>query len=432
MKVELLAVGTELLLGDIVNSNAAWLGQQLAAAGLDVYGSSVVGDNEARIGTAVRGALDRADALVITGGLGPTQDDLTREALAACAGVGLVRDPDLEQALRTRYAALGRRVPEANYRQADLPEGATALPNPAGTAPGLRMDGVGAGTDPGGRPAGVVYALPGVPHEMTAMFTATVLPDLLLRAGEPAAIVSRTLHTVGMWESAVAEALAGLVAELDAGAPATPPATIAFLASSGQVKVRITSKAASPELAAAQIAPVEAEARRLLGAAVYGADADTLPGVVHRLLEERRATVAAAESLTGGGLGELLSETRGASATYRGAIVAYGTDLKASLLGVAPALLTERGTVDPDVAIAMAQGVRSRLDATYGVALTGAAGPETADGAPPGTVFLGLAGPDAPARSHRLILPGDRKRVRLYAAVSALDALRRMLREAEG
>lgn len=422
MKVELLAVGTELLLGDIVNSNAAWLGQQLAAAGFDVYGSAVVGDNQARIRGAVLAALARSEALIVTGGLGPTQDDLTREALAECAGVELVRDPELERGLRDRYAGLRRRVPEANFRQADVPRGATPLPNERGTAPGLRLDDVhcaGSG--------GVVYALPGVPHEMTAMFTSAVLPDLLRRAGGPAAIVSRTLRTAGMWESAVAEALAGLVESLDRSGVAT----IAFLASGGQVKVRITAKAASRAQAEEAIAPVEAEARRLLGDGIYGANSDTLPGVVHQLLAERAATVAVAESLTGGGVGAMLSETPGATATYRGAIVAYATELKTSLLGVPADLLAERGPVDADVAVAMADGVRARLVSTYGVAVTGVAGPDAADGTAPGTVFLGLSGP-AGSRSHALRLPGPREQVRLLTAVSALDALRRQLGEGAG
>lgn len=431
MRVELLAVGTELLLGDIINSNAAWLGQQLAAAGLDVYGSTVVGDNQARIGSAVGAALDRADAMVITGGLGPTQDDLTREALAGYAGVDLRRDAGLEHALRERYTGLGRRVPESNYRQADLPVGAIALPNDRGTAPGLRLILPSGSADPSGAQAAgprVVYALPGVPHEMKAMFAAEVLPDLLARAGEPAAIVSRTLRTAGMWESAVAEALGGLVDSLEGSATATRAATIAFLAGGGQVRVRITAKAASREAAAAVIAPVEAEARRLLGDAVYGADADSLPAVVHRQLADRGASVAVAESLTGGGLGSLLSETPGASATYRGAIVAYATELKTTLLGVPADLLAEHGPVHGDVAVAMAAGVRARLDATYGVALTGVAGPEPADGARPGTVFVGLSGPGV-SRYRALRLPGQREQVRLLAAVSALDALRRELRE---
>lgn len=418
MKVDLLAIGTELLLGDIVNGNAAWLGQQLAAAGLDVHGSAAVGDNTARIGAAVRVALDRADALIITGGLGPTQDDLTREALAAVAGAPIARDQGLERALRERFAALQRQVPVANYRQADLPVGAVALPNGNGTAPGLRLviDGC------------PVYALPGVPHEMEAMFRASVLPDLLNRAGEPAAIVSRTLRTAGMWESAVSAALGELNDRLDAaGNP-----TVAFLAGGGQVRVRLTAKAASRDAAEALLAPVEEQARTALGDAVYGADEDTLPGVVHRLLLERGATVSAAESLTGGLLGSLLSETAGASGSYRGAVVAYATDLKADLLGIPAELLAARGAVDPDVAVAMALGVRKRLGSTYGLSLTGVAGPDPQDGVEPGTVYVGVAAPDG-TDLRRLRLPGDRPRVRLLAAVAALDALRRyLIREVSG
>lgn len=412
MKVEILAVGTELLLGDIVNGNAAWLGRQLADAGLDVFGSAAVGDNPARIGAAVDGSLGRADAVIITGGLGPTQDDLTREALASFAGVPLVRDPVLEQALRERFAGYRRPVPEANYRQADVPVGATALPNEVGSAPGLRLE----------RSAGVVYALPGVPAEMEAMFTATVLPDLLSRAGEPAAIVSRTLKVAGLWESAVAETLTDIVEALEgAGNP-----TLAFLAGSGEVRVRITAKAADRAGAAALLAPVESRVRAVLGVAVYGADDDTLPSVVHRLLLDRELTVAAAESLTGGLLGSLLSETPGSSDTFRGAVVAYATALKTDLVGVPATLLAERGPVDEDVASGMAEGVRRRLGASYGVALTGVAGPDPQGGQPPGTVVLAVAS-DAGTQVTRIRLPGGRAQVRRLAAAAALDALRRAL-----
>ncbi len=196
MRVELLAVGTELLLGDIVNGNAAWLGQRLAESGLDVTTSVVVGDNITRIAESIRAGLARADAVVMTGGLGPTQDDLTREGIALVAGVDLVRDPDLEQRLRERYAALGRTPAQMNLRQADLPAGATSLPNSKGSAPGVRMELPAPGAAGG---AGVVYAMPGVPFEMEAMFLASVLPDLLARAGEPAVIVSRVIRTAGIW-----------------------------------------------------------------------------------------------------------------------------------------------------------------------------------------------------------------------------------------
>ena len=405
MRVELLAVGTELLFGDIVNPNAAWLGQRLAEAGMDVTTSVVVGDNIGRIAEAVTVALGRADALVVTGGIGPTQDDLTREAFAAAAGVALRRDPDLEAALRARFTAMRRDVPEMNYRQADLPEGATSIPNARGSAPGVRLELSG----------GVAYALPGVPHEMQAMFTDTVLPDLLRSGGQPACIVHRVLRTAGMWESAVAAALADQVERLERDGGVT----VAFLASAGQTRVRLTAKAASPEEARALIEPEEAAARAALGSAVYGADDDTLEGVVLDLLRDRSATVAVAESLTGGLLGARLTDPPGASEVFAGGVTAYPTSVKHALLGVPVGM----PVVSDECAAAMAAGARDRLGATYGLALTGVAGPGEQEGKPPGTVHIGLAGPGF-AEGRAIRLPGDRALVRGYAVVAALNLLR--------
>lgn len=409
MRAELLAVGTELLFGDIVNTNAAWLGRRLAEAGIDVTTSVVVGDNVGRIADAVTSALGRADALVVTGGIGPTQDDLTREALAEAAGVPLVRDPALEAALRERFTALRRDVPEMNYRQADLPAGATSIPNPRGSAPGVRVEIAG----------GVAYALPGVPHEMQRMFTESVLPDLLSRAGEPACIVHRVLRTAGMWESAVADALAGQVERLERDGGVT----VAFLASQGQTRVRLTAKAATPEEARALIAPEEAAARTALGSAVYGADDDTLDGVVAGLLRARGATVAVAESLTGGLLGAELTKAAGASEVFAGGVVAYATTVKEALLGVPAEVVATHGAVSAECAAAMAAGARDRLGATYGLALTGVAGPGEQEGKPVGTVHVGLAGPDG-VETRDLRLPGDRTLIRGYAVVAALNLLR--------
>lgn len=409
MRVELVAVGTELLLGDIVNGNAAWLGARLAAAGIDVTHAVVVGDNIERISETFATALQRADAVVVTGGIGPTQDDLTREAVAGVAGVALVRDRELEAELRRRFTELRRDVPEMNYRQADLPAGARAIPNTKGTAPGVRAE-IG---------GGVIYALPGVPHEMQAMFDDTVLPDLLSRAGEPAVIVNRVLRTAGMWESAVAAALAPLVTRLEtAGNP-----TIAFLASGGQTRVRITAKAQSKADAAHLVAPIEAEVRQALGSAVYGTDDDSLDVVLARLLRERGATVAVAESLTGGMLGERLTQAAGASDVFRGGIVAYATELKAQLLGVPAELLAAEGAVSAAVAVSMALGARTRLVATYGLSLTGVAGPDEQDRQPVGTVHVGLATPSG-TLSRSLRMTSDRQRIRMFATVAAINLLR--------
>jgi nicotinamide-nucleotide amidase len=411
VRAELLAVGDELLYGDILNGNAAYLGRQLADVGVTVSHSVVVGDDIKVIADALRTALDRADAVLLTGGLGPTQDDLTREALALAAGVELQRDDFLEGQLRRRFRDLRRSVPDMNYRQADLPVGAEPLPNERGTAPGVRLELLG----------GVAYAMPGVPHEMEAMFTGSVLPDLLRRAGEPAVVVHRVLHTSGMWESAVAEAMAPEVDRLAAAGAGNP--TIAFLASGGQTRVRISARAANRTEAYALIEPVERFGRQALAAGLYGIDDDTREGVVHRLLLERGETVAVAESLTGGLLAGRLTVTAGASETFRGGIVAYSSELKDELLGTRA---VSGGAVSGDTAERMATGVRDRLGATWGLATTGVAGPTESEGRPVGTLYVGIAGPSG-VESRHVQLPGDRSFVRMLSVVQALDLLRRVL-----
>ena len=414
MRVEIVAVGTELLLGDIINGNAAWLGGRLAEVGIEVSRGDVVGDDLDAIADVVVAASQRADAVVLTGGLGPTRDDLTRDALARAAGIGLRRDSAVERTIRDRYVTHGAPVREIALHQADLPVGATVLPNDRGTAPGIQMD-VG-GTR--------MYALPGVPDEMRKMFLAWVRPDLLRRAGHPAVTLTRTLHTAAVWESVVADRLAGLDAELaERGNP-----KLSYLASPGKVRVRITVLAASRDDAEGLIAPVEKRARDLLGATVYGVDGDELDRVVHGLLADRHATVAVAESLTGGLLGAALTAMPGSSATFRGGVTAYATELKEDALGVPGDLLAARGAVDPAVAVAMAAGVRHRLGATYGLAVTGVAGPDPAEGHPVGTVHVGLAGPEGRELTHSPVFAGHpRQRVRELTVVHALDALRRHL-----
>lgn len=416
MKAEIVSIGTELLLGDVVNTNTAWLGRELADLGVDVEQTTAVGDNVARIVAALRAACGRADVVIATGGLGPTQDDLTREALADLTCTSLVRDAGLEAALRARYEASGRPdFASNNLRMAEYPQGAAILTNPAGTAPGLRVATAG----------GVIYALPGVPTEMRELFALHMRDELAQHAGVGTLLLSRYLHIVGRWESEVADALTGVDAEL--GTVGNP--TIAYLASEGQTRVRITAKAPSVDKAAAMVDATEQRVREVLGDVVYGVDDDTLESVVQQLLVEARATVAAAESLTGGLLGAALTSIAGSSATFRGGVVAYATDAKASLLDVPAALLDERGAVDADVAIAMASGVRRRFGATYGLATTGVAGPAVQDGKPVGTVFVALVGPDdgyVVVRSEQL--RGSRDRIRRSTVQLALDMLRRRLR----
>jgi nicotinamide-nucleotide amidase len=404
VRVELLTVGDELLRGDTVNGNATWLGWRLTEAGVEVTRGAVVPDElEVMVG-ALRDALRRADAVIVTGGLGPTSDDITREALAQAAGVSLHRDPEVERRIRERAAE--RRVPlrPDALRMADVPEGATLLPNPAGSAPGIRLP----------LPDGVVYALPGVPSEMRAITEESLLPEL---HGET--VAACVLHTATVWESVVADRLAPI--EAMAGVK------LAYYASPGEVRVRIEAKGA--EL----LAEAETAACELLGSACYGQGEVSLDRVVHGLLAERGATVAVAESLTGGLLGAELTAMPGSSATFAGGVIAYATPLKHALLGVPEDLLAAHGAVHPDVAAVMARGVRERLGASYGLAVTGVAGPEPQDGRPVGTVHVAVAdsGGAVTTRSPGLPVPADgvraRAAVRQMTVVHALDLLRRVL-----
>ncbi|WP_329519971.1 CinA family nicotinamide mononucleotide deamidase-related protein [Spirillospora sp. NBC_01491] len=411
MRVELLTVGDELLLGDTINGNAAWLGRRLADHGVEVTRSVVVGDETDVIVQAAGAALERADAVITTGGLGPTYDDLTRDALAKAAGVPLIRDAALERRLRERAAASGLELEPMALRMAEVPEGASLLRNAAGSAPGLRVE----------LPGGVVYALPGVPFEMRTIMDEVVLPELAARAGRPE-VARRTLRTARLWESVIATRLAPV--------EAMPGVKLAYLPDPAEVRIRIT--AVGPD-ARTLLADAEAGVHAALGDAVYGEGAEGLDRVVHRLLAERSATVAVAESLTGGLIGAELTAMPGSSATYAGGVVAYATELKHRLLGVPEALLAEHGAVHPEVAAAMAEGVRDRLGAAYGLAVTGVAGPEPQDGHSVGTVYASVAGPGGllTVTAPRLPVPGAgseiRPVIRRMTVVHALELLRRTL-----
>jgi nicotinamide-nucleotide amidase len=398
LTASVVAVGDELLLGDTVNTNASWLGIALARVGVQVVHSAMVGDDLPRMVVALRRALDDADVVLVTGGLGPTSDDITREAVAAVAGVELVRRPELEQQLRDRFAGYGIPMPDDVLKQADVPVGGTALSNPVGSAPGLRL------------PVGeqVVYALPGPPHELQAV-VGVVLDELGARTGQ--VLRTRTVHTSGLGESAVAELVEQIV-------QVPPGVALAYLAGGGIVRVRFTGT--DDEL----LRPLADQVAQVLGDAVWGRDDDTLDQVVHAALAAQGSTVAVAESLTGGLIGAALSRMPGSSATFRGSAVVYATDLKESLAGVPGPLLASAGAVSAETAGALAAGARERLGATYGVGATGVAGPSEQEGQPVGTVHLAVSGPDGSVvRSLRL--PGDRDRVRLLAVNAALDLLRR-------
>jgi nicotinamide-nucleotide amidase len=410
MRCEIVAVGTELLLGQIVDTNAAWMGEQLALAGIDCTNRQTVGDNLDRIVESLRLALTRADAVVVCGGLGPTQDDITRDAIAEVMGVRLVQDDDVADRILEMFASRGRRMPANNMLQAMVPEGATAIADPQpGTAPGLIC------------PVGdkVIYAVPGVPYEMEQIMAGAVLPDLQRRAGAVAVIRSRTLRTWGESESGLAERLADHVAELDR----TGTVTLAYLASGIEgLKVRMTVKAADEAGAAVVLDAEELYLRSLLGSLVFGIDDVSMEHAVAALLVERGLSLAVAESLTGGLVAARLVNVVGASTWFRGGVVAYSSDVKHSLLDVPP------GPVVSEVAVrAMADGVRSALGADVGLAVTGVAGPDPQDGEKPGTVFMGIAGPGDDVLAVRVTLPGDRQRIRQFSCISLLDLLRHRL-----
>ncbi len=410
MRCAVLAVGTELLLGQIANTNAAWIGAELAAAGIDCHQQMVVGDNAGRIVAALRQLLAGSDAVIVSGGLGPTQDDLTREAIAALLGVGLERDEAIVERLRHRFASRGMSMPENNLRQADVPHGATVIPQQPGTAPGLAC--------PVGDTGKTVYAVPGVPWEMQTMVGEFVVPDLRRQAGQSDVIRSRVLRTWGHSESRLAEMLAEYVADLDERGTAT----LAFLASGAAgIRVRLTVKAGSDAQAEAALEPEVATVSEILGPSVFSTQDRSVEEELLLLLRAAGLTLATAESVTGGLIAARVTAVPGASEVFRGSVVGYASDVKHSLLGVPPGPV-----VTEDAALAMAAGARRTLGADCAVATTGVAGPDTQEGRPVGTVCLAWSTPAA-AGSRTVRLPGDRARVREYAATSALDLLRREL-----
>jgi nicotinamide-nucleotide amidase len=429
MRVEVVAVGTELLLGQIADTNSAWLGDQMAAAGVTSYFHQAVGDNQARIVLALRTALARSDGVIVCGGLGPTQDDITREAIAEVMNVPLQRDPVVVDRIAQFFSARGRPMSENNARQGDVPGGASVIEQTRGTAPGLIC------------PIGnkVLYAVPGVPHEMADMFERAILPDLrrrLAEAGEEAVILSRILRTWGTSESALAEVLADRIEALDApsadGSRAAGAVTIAFLASGMEgLKVRLTARAPTADAAKVLLDVEETEVRAVLqrafGDVVFGLDDESMEHVVARLLIEHGLSLGVAESLTGGLLSARLVDVEGASAWFRGAIVSYSPEVKQSILGVAPGPV-----VTAEVATTMAEGARRVLGADVGLGITGVAGPDEEDGQPVGTVFTALVMPGSQTLVTDLHLPGDRPRVRQYTVISVLDLLRRALLHPEG
>jgi nicotinamide-nucleotide amidase len=403
VRCDVLAVGTELLLGQIVDTNSAWIGEQLAGAGIDSYLHVQVGDNQARMVQTLRWLVEEADAVIVCGGLGPTQDDITREAIAEVMGTALERHDDLADAIREMFLSRGRSMPASNLRQADIPKGGEAIPNPNGTAPGLLC------------PVGdkVVYAVPGVPHEMQHMISSAVVPHLLERSGERGTILSRSLKTWGTSESALAERITARV-----DTQSNP--TIAFLARGIEgLVVRISAKAPTTDEALALIGAEEAILRDLLGDLVFGADEETMESAVCDLLRAKGWTLGLAESLTGGLVGSRMSDAPGSSEIFRGSIVSYATEVKRSVLGV-----TAENVVSAECAKEMAEGARRVLGADVGLSVTGVAGPTEQEGQPVGTVYFGVALPGQEPEAVHTQLPGDRVRIRQFSTISLLNLAR--------
>ena len=407
---EIICVGTELLLGDILNSNAQFLAQQLAALGIAHYYQTVVGDNPQRLQRAIATACQRSRILIFTGGLGPTPDDLTTEAIAQFFDAPLVEHPEIVADIEQKFAQRGRVMAANNRKQALLPAGAAVLTNRVGTAPGLIWQPV---------PELLLMTFPGVPSELRTMWTEVAAPYLRDRGWSTQTIVSQTLKFWGISESSLAEQVADCLASQD---PMVAP-----YANRGSVKLRVSARGATTAEALAKTEPMVQRIRDRLGADCYGLDDDTLPVVVGRSLQAQGETLAVAESCTGGGLGQLLTAVAGSSAYFLGGVIAYDNRIKAALLGVSIETLQQFGAVSHETAKEMAIGARDRLGSTWAISLTGVAGPGggTAD-KPVGLVYAGIAGPDG-VTTHEMRLGSQRDRewIRHVSANTALDFLRR-------
>jgi nicotinamide-nucleotide amidase len=370
MKAEIIAVGTELLLGEILDTNSQYLSQQMSGLGIDLYYISHIGDNHTRLTNAVLQALDRSDLLIMTGGLGPTEDDLTREAIAAALGETMEVQADLENHLRTWYFRRNRPMPERNIKQATLIPSATTIPNPIGTAPGWWVETNGK----------YIATMPGVPVEMRKMWEEQILPKLQIIAGT-GVIATRTLKTVGLGESAAEEVVQPLIRS-------TNP-TLATYAKNDGVHLRMGAKAESRDVAEKLIDDFEVEVRELIGDWVYGYEDETLSAVVGKLMKDAGLTVGTMESCTGGLLASYFTDAAGSSAYFKGSLITYTPVLKMQY-GVPPETIEKYGVVSEECARAMASAVRLALGTDVGISTTGVAGPDALEDKRPGTCFVAM------------------------------------------
>jgi nicotinamide-nucleotide amidase len=408
MRAEILSIGTELLLGQITDTNATYLAQQLGALGIDLFFVSQVGDNIDRLTETLARARDRSQIVIMTGGLGPTEDDLSREAIAAVLHETPTVDSQYEEKLRAFFADRGVEMPESNIKQAWLLPSVTPLANPVGTAPGWWAE----------RDGKLIVAMPGVPHEMKRMWANEVVPRLHDRID--ASLVTRTLRVAGLGESSVEERLGALTHSSNP--------TIATYAKSDAVDVRISAKAATREEAERLLAEMEEQARARLGQHIFGIDQETPQSVALKLLIERGLTLATLESCSGGLLASTLTDVPGSSASFLGGLVAYATAKKIEW-GVPEAVIAEHGVISVETARAMGQAIRDRFGADVGIGITGVAGPDKQDDKPVGTVHIAVASQDRVSDTSQLFR-GVRTEIKWRAAITAINLLRlHLLRE---
>ena len=413
MSAEVICIGTELLLGDILNTNCQYLARELANLGIPHYYQTVVGDNVSRIHQILETAVNRSSILIFTGGLGPTPDDLTTETIADFFNTPLEENSEIIEDISRKFASVGRKMTPSNRKQALVPKGAMTLPNPTGTAPGIIWQ---------PKEGLTIMTFPGVPSEMYRMWRDTAVPFLKSQGWGKSSIYSQMMRFRGIGESALAEKVVHL---FDSDNP-----TVAPYAGKGEVRLRIAAKANSQAEADVLIKPVATEIKNIAGLDYFGSNEDTLASVVGKLLTEKKQTVSVAESCTGGGLGAMLTEIPGSSSYFLGGTIAYANQVKQNLLKVNSRDLKEQGAVSSIVAKQMALGIKKLLQTDWGISITGIAGPDGGtETKPVGLVYIGLATPDNKAISQEYRF-GDRRGrelVRYLSSCSALDLLRRNL-----
>jgi nicotinamide-nucleotide amidase len=407
LKSEIIAIGSELLTPFRTDTNSLWLTQRLNSVGIEVKLKTVVGDDESRLEEAIRDALRRSDAIVSTGGLGPTEDDITRKVFARVTARQLILDYDVLGEIRNKFASRGFQMTPNNERQALVPRGATVLPNPNGTAPGLKLMQDGK----------LIVLLPGPPREMKPMFDDYVMPDLE-KMSRGVRLSTRTLKVTGLGESALDDLIAPIYKEYS-----NPSTTILFTDS--DLEIHLTAQAETAGRAEELVDELADKLSDKLGANLYSADGESIEEVVGQRLTLKGYTIETAESCTGGLIAERITRVPGSSQYFLGSIISYSEDIKVDLLGVNRDLIDSRGVVSGDVAEAMARNVKEKIGSTIGLSVTGVAGPGGAtEGNPVGTVYIGMAD-DVGSSNRRMILPGDRHLIRWRASQAALDMVRR-------